>query len=176
VHRTAVSVGLAAAALVIGGVLGSLGGFQPSVPDVSTPTTIPSGIEVHVAGWVVSPGVVTVGDGAIVADAVAAAGGLRAGARSDLINLAAKVGSGEQIVVPGPEAASGGARSDGLISLNRATASDLEALPGVGPVLAERIAAFRETNGPFGQVEALLQVPGIGEAKLASIRDLLRVP
>jgi competence protein ComEA len=65
---------------------------------------------------------------------------------------------------------------DGLITINSATASDLEGLPGVGPVLAERIEAFRATNGPFSEVEDLLQVPGIGEAKLASMRDLIRVP
>ncbi len=112
----------------------------------------------------------------LVADAVAAAGGFRSGGRTDLINLAAPVQEGEQILVPGPDVASDGLETDGLIPLNRATVADLEALPGVGPVLAERIESFREANGPFGQVEDLLQVPGIGEAKLASIRDLVRVP
>ena len=175
-HRSLVSVGLAVAALVVGGVLGAIEGPQSTVPNVQMSTIPSSVIEVHVAGWVVSPGVVTIADGTIVADAIAAAGGLRTGARSDLINLAAEVASGTQIVVPGPDEAGHGPAADGLIVLNRATAADLEALPGVGPVLAERIAAFRESNGPFAQVEDLLQVPGIGEAKLASIRDLVRVP
>lgn len=133
-------------------------------------------VEVHVAGWVVSPGVVTVDDGAIVAEAVAAAGGLRSGANSGSLNLAAPVRAGDQIVVPGPESgsANGGNASDGLVSLNGATASELETLPGVGPVLAERIVAYREDHGRFETVEDLLDVPGIGESKLASIRDLVR--
>lgn len=137
-------------------------------------------LEVHVAGWVVSPGVVTVAEGSIVADAIDAAGGMRVGARADLINLAAPVTAGEQIVVPGPgegsEPGTDGANGpgDGLISLNRATAAELEELPGVGPVLAERIVAHRDARGGFERVEDLLEVPGIGEAKLASIRDLVR--
>ncbi|HWB89080.1 MAG TPA: ComEA family DNA-binding protein [Acidimicrobiia bacterium] len=137
-------------------------------------------LEVHVAGWVVYPGVVTVGEGSIVADAIDAAGGMRVGARADLINLAAPVTGGEQIVVPGPGEGSepgaiGATRpGDGLISLNRATAAELEELPGVGPVLAERIVAHRDARGGFERVEDLLEVPGIGEAKLASIRDLVR--
>ncbi|MDH5421450.1 MAG: helix-hairpin-helix domain-containing protein, partial [Acidimicrobiia bacterium] len=62
------------------------------------------------------------------------------------------------------------------VPINTADAAALETLPGVGPVLAERIVAFRTQNGPFGEVEDLLDVPGIGEAKLASIRDAVRVP
>lgn len=160
-------------------ILGAQGRVGPIPHPSSTPVTMAdesAKVSVHVAGWVVSPGVVTVADDAIVADAVAAAGGLRSGARSDLINLAANVSVGEQIVVPGPDDELNARTSDGAISLNRASAADLESLPGVGPVLAERIEAFREANGPFGEVEDLLQVPGIGEAKLASMRDLVRVP
>lgn len=134
-------------------------------------------IDVHVAGWVMSPGVVQLPGGAIVADAVEAAGGLKAGAQAHAINLAASVVAGDQIFVPGPgNDEPEGLSGDGLISVNRATASDLEALPGVGPVLAERIVAYREENGPFRAPEDLLDVPGIGESKLASIRDLIRVP
>lgn len=133
-------------------------------------------LEVHIAGWVTRPGVVTVSEGAIIADAVEAAGGLKPGARSDLVNLAAPLRAGDQIVVPGPESVAGPNIEEGPLSVNRADAASLQGLPGVGPVLAERIVAFREANGPFGVVEDLLQVPGIGEAKLASIRDLVRVP
>ena len=175
-QRSLLSVALAVGALVFGLLLGSVERSRPFAPDISTSSTTSSSIEIHVAGWVVSPGVVTVAEDAIVAEAIAAAGGLRIGARSDLVNLAAKVASGEQIVVPGPDEAVDGFAASGLISLNRATAAELEGLPGVGPVLAQRIEAFRAANGPFGQVEDLLQVPGIGEAKLASIRDLVRVP
>jgi len=139
---------------------------------------------VHVAGWVAVPGLVEVPAGARVADAVAAAGGAKPGAGLAAMNLAAPVHDGEQVVVPGPapaggdgEAAAGGAVTpDGRIRLNAATAAELDALPGVGPVLAERIVEQRESRGPFATVEDLLDVPGIGERKLASLRDLVAVP
>jgi competence protein ComEA len=125
---------------------------------------------------VMSPGVVDVAPDAIVADAIDAAGGLRAEALVDQINLAAPVAEGDQIVVPGPgsDIPDPGLSGDGIIGLNRASVAELETLPGVGPVLAERIVAFRDQNGGFETVEGLLEVPGIGEAKLASIRDLVR--
>lgn len=149
-----------------------------STAAVTTPPTPESVVKVHVSGMVVAPGVVDVAPDAIVADAIEAAGGLRSGALIDQINLAAPVSPGDQIVVPGPDAGEADAAvyetGDGLISLSRATASDLETLPGVGPVLAERIVSFREQNGGFDVVEDLLEVPGIGEAKLAAIRDLVR--
>jgi competence protein ComEA len=145
-------------------------------PPAPTQPAVDVTVEVHVAGWVVSPGVVTVDEGAIVAEAVEAAGGLRPGANSGSLNLAAPVGAGDQIVVPGPDGVleGDGGTSDGLVSLSRATASELETLPGVGPVLAKRIVAYREEHGPLESVEDLLDVPGIGESKLASIRDLVR--
>lgn len=172
--------GVGVGIVLVGLSVGILLGLNDRTGPTATPTPTSSGtlsqMAIHVAGWVVSPGVVTVSEGSLVADVIASAGGLKVGARSDLINLAALVQDGEQVLVPGPEVVGDGSETDGLISLNRAAASELEGLPGVGPVLAERIEAFRETNGPFGQVEDLLQVPGIGEAKLASIRDLVRVP
>lgn len=149
----------------------------------SPPTTLPTNssavelIEVHVAGWVVAPGVVSVESGSIVADAVDAAGGMRPGAISGSINLAAEVFPGEQVVVPGPvegRTAQETGQSGGLITLNRANAPELEELPGVGPVLAARIVSYRDEHGRFETVEDLLEVPGIGEAKLSSIRDLVR--
>jgi competence protein ComEA len=132
-------------------------------------------IEVHVAGWVDSPGVVSLADGSIVADVIEAAGGLRIGAQATAINLAAPLSTGQQIVVPGPdEVSSSPGGSTSLISLNLASAEELQVLPGVGPVLAERIVAHRETVGRYEQVEDLLDVSGIGESKLASIRDLVQ--
>lgn len=134
-------------------------------------------IEVHVAGQVANPGVVSVPEGAIVAEAVNAAGGLLATSDPDALNLAAPLSAGQQVVVPGQGAGGTSAVSgagDGLVSLNQATDAELEELPGVGPVLAERIVSHRDSHGPFQTVEDLLQVPGIGEAKLASIRDLVR--
>lgn len=172
---------LAAAAALAGA---SLGISQPPSPVMPVDGPAPlqetvGTIEVHVAGWVGAPGVVELPEGAIVADAVAAAGGMRIGARTDLVNLAAPVRSGEQVVISGPDGVGtgpGAASSNGLISVNLATASELQALPGVGPVLAERIVAHRDQVGGFDRVEDLLQVPGIGESKLAAIRDLVRVP
>jgi competence protein ComEA len=136
-------------------------------------------LAVHVSGWVATPGVVRVPSGSIVADAVAAAGGARQGALLDAVNLAAPVLDGDHVQIPGPgeeTAASVDGGGAGPISLNRADAAALETLPGVGPVLAERIIAHRESNGPFQSVDDLLEVPGIGEAKLASLRDLVTVP
>ncbi|MFQ5523872.1 MAG: helix-hairpin-helix domain-containing protein [Acidimicrobiia bacterium] len=163
--------------VVVGAVLGW--SAREPLPVVAQERTITSlagpRVRVHVAGWVLSPGVVEVLEGSIVADVVEAAGGLRPGAVVEGINLAAPVRPGDQIVVPGPSDASveGG---EGRISLNRATAEELEALPGVGPVLAERIVAYRDQNGPFNEIEDLLDVPGIGEAILASLRDLVGLP
>jgi competence protein ComEA len=175
--RAGFVVVLSGVALAVG-VGAGLMGRAPLPPEqgASAPSTVVMrDIDVHVAGWVVSPGVVTVREGAIVAEAIEAAGGLRVGARPDSINLAEVVGQGDQIIVPGPDAGSSpGESNDGLLSINRASASELEGLPGVGPVLAERIVAYREEHGRFGEVEELLQVPGIGETKLASIRDLVR--
>jgi competence protein ComEA len=134
---------------------------------------------VYVSGWVANPGVVEVGEGSIVADAVEAAGGALEGAMLETINLARPLVTGDHVQIPGPgDSVSVGPGSDdgGLISPNRADVSQLVELPGVGPVLAERIVAHREANGPFQTVEDLLDVPGIGEAKLSAIRDLIVVP
>lgn len=150
--------------------------YQPQSTTVSSNSTI----TVHVAGLVQRPGLVELPEGSRVADAVAAAGGLLPGAMAEAVNLAAPVGDGEQVVIPGADQASrNGSQTpvtDGKVHLNRATAVDLEALPGVGPVLAERIVAYRDENGPFETLEDLLDVPGIGEAKLSSFRDLLAIP
>lgn len=151
-----------------------------AAPTSEAPVESPADVEtvrVHVSGMVVAPGVVDVEPDAIVADAIDAAGGLLPEARVDQINLAAPVTAGSQIVVPGMDGSgegSGSSPEDGVLSINTATASDLESLPGVGPVLAERIVVFREENGGFEVVEDLLQVPGIGEAKLAAMRDRVR--
>lgn len=118
-----------------------------------------------------------------MADAIAAAGGLRPGAETSAVNLAAPLRDGEQIVIPGPASSgpvpgggSSATDSEGRVRINLATSIELETLPGVGPVLAARIIEFREERGPFTTVEDLLDVPGIGEAKLASLRDYLIVP
>lgn len=179
--RTAVAVVLAMVAVSVGGLAGRYtdgapAGTPPIVATTGEPGPEKTTVQVHVSGMVVSPGVVDVAPDAIVAEAIEAAGGLRSEAVVDQINLAAPVTAGDQIVVPGPDGpASGeGDVGDGNLSLNRATAGELETLPGVGPVLAERIVSFRDDNGGYDAVEDLLEVPGIGEAKLAAIRDLVR--
>lgn len=178
-NRMTSGLALGLVGLAIGAGMGWSQRSRPISLDSSpTPSVeVRQSIEVHVAGWVMEPGVVELSDGAIVAEAVAAAGGMRPGARADLINLAAPVSDGGQIVVPGPEDdrnPTGGPASDGVVSLNRADAGELETLPGVGPVLAERIVAHREQIGGFKRIEDLLQVPGIGESKLDALRDLVR--
>ena len=157
----------------------TLPGDLPATTEGPTQQTA-AAVDVHVAGWVVSPGVVSIPEGSIVADAVAAAGGMRTGAAAETLNLAAPVADGDQIVVPGPgeETSSGAPGSPGpgggLLSLNTATADELQELPGVGPVLAERIVSHRDAVGRFETVDDLLEVSGIGEAKLAALRDLVR--
>ena len=136
---------------------------------------------VHVSGAVVSPGLVEVPNESRVADAIAAAGGVTAGADLAGINLADPVVDGRQVVVPstgvGVTPASGSvATTDGRVRLNTATVEDLQRLPGVGPVLAGKIVEHRDEIGSFSDVEDLLGVSGIGERKLASIRDLVVVP
>jgi competence protein ComEA len=147
-------------------------------------------------GAVLAPGVVHVAAGARVVDAVAAAGGLAPGADAQRVNLAAPVADGSRIVVPavgvevpaevptsavaaagGPGGTTGGGATAaaGPVELNTATAEQLDGLPGVGPATAEAILAYREANGPFTSVEQLLDVRGIGEAKLESLRDLVVV-
>lgn len=136
-------------------------------------------ITVHVAGEVVAPGLVEIVEDGRVADAVAAAGGSTRAADLSRVNLAASLRDGQQIVIPslvdspGP---GGATEADGRVRINHASATELEQLPGVGPVLAGRIAAYREDNGPFAAVEDLLDVPGIGEGKLATLRDAVALP
>jgi competence protein ComEA len=134
---------------------------------------------VHVAGAVSSPGLYELPVGARVADAVDAAGGATADAVLDQLNLAREVGDGEQLVVPDRDAleaaADGGAgrRADGRVDVNRATAAELEELPGIGPVTARRIVEHRETHGPFAQPSDLLGVSGIGERTFEALADLV---
>ncbi len=151
-------------------------------PSSVTTTTAPAApLVVHVAGAVASPGVRRLPPGSRVIDAVEAAGGLRADADTDRVNLAAELVDGTQVYVPAvgepvPPGASGSSgEASGPIDLNTADATALETLPGVGPATAAAIIDHRERNGPFTSVDGLLDVRGIGEAKLAQIRDLVRV-
>jgi competence protein ComEA len=136
---------------------------------------------VHVAGAVRRPGVYRLRDGARVQDAVARAGGPRGGADVNAINLAAKVADGQQVVVPrrgsaAQPAAAGtadgatGGPAGAPISLNGATAEQLDTLDGVGPATARKILDWRRLHGGFRSVDDLGQVPGIGPKRLAALR------
>lgn len=160
------------------------GSRPPELPPVTvTGSTAaadaPAVITVHVAGAVADPGLVAVPAGSRVADAVAAAGGALPSADLGALNLAGPVRDSDRIEVPAIGDPATPAAEDGAASgvdLNRATVAELETLPGVGPVLAERIVAHRDAHGPFTTVEDLLDVPGIGEAKLAALRDEVSAP
>ncbi len=170
----AVLVALAAAAWLWSPGAGAAGETAPLAPVGAVAGTM----TVHVSGAVATPGLVQLPLGARVADAVAAAGGTLRSADLAALNLAAPVRDGEQVHIPAVtnEGAAASAADDGRIHLNRATAQELESLPGVGPVLAARIVAFRDEHGSFTAVEDLLDVAGIGEAKLAAMRDVVAVP
>lgn len=154
-------------------------GVSAVVQPSSTPEAQDAGgasvIYVHILGQVAHPGLYALRDGDRGVDIVAAAGGFTAEADRAGINLARFLSDGEQIVVPavGEVVASSGGASGGLVNLNTADAAALDTLPRIGPALAERILAWREKNGSFASVEDLLDVPGIGDAILEGLRDLV---
>jgi competence protein ComEA len=161
----------------------------PTPVPSSPPAAAPASVVVHVAGAVRRPGVHELDGRARVHAAIDAAGGANPDADLDGLNLAATVVDGQRIYVPragevDPAAVpSGGGSADspradppaGPIDLNRATASELDALPGVGPATAAAIVDDRLRNGPFASVDDLDRVPGIGAAKLDALRDLVTV-
>jgi len=149
----------------------------------STPTTAGE-VVVDVAGAVLRPGVVRLDGPGRVIDAVAAAGGATPDADLNMVNLAAKVADGDRIYVPKrgespPPLPSSGASanqtSSGPVDLNSASPEQLDALPGVGPATAKAIVEYRTRHGRFRTVDDLLSVPGIGPAKLATLKPLVRV-
>jgi len=156
-------------------------------PDPSGPTatpTVPAVLVVHVAGLVARPGVYALPAGSRVVDAIAAAGGAIEGTDLSQLNLARTVVDGEQVAVGVPSAPAGPADTGPAapvtqggppLDLNLATEVELDSLPGVGPVLAARIVAWREANGRFSSVQELLEVSGIGAATLADVAPLVRV-
>ena len=136
---------------------------------------------VHVAGAVRHPGVYRLRAGARVGDAVRRAGGARARGDLGAVNLAAELQDGRQVLVPlraraGAPQVAGAAPAPGVpLDLNTATVEQLDELDGIGPATAQQIVAYREAHGGFGSVEELDQVPGIGETRLAALRDKVRV-
>lgn len=136
---------------------------------------------VHVVGAVRRPGLYRLRLGARVADAVRRAGGAAARADTQLLNLAAPIVDGQQVVVPakqpraGPFGAgsAGAGQPSGPVHLNTATIEELDALPGVGPVTAQKIVDYRDQHGAFTSVDELDAIPGIGAARLEQLRDLV---
>jgi competence protein ComEA len=160
----------------------------PTAAPSGSPTAAAPGegaVVVHVVGQVADPGLVTLRPGARVADALEGAGGPNRDADLASLNLARTVVDGEQIYVPadgevapgpaGTAPAGAAAGAGGVVDLNSADAAALDALPGIGPVLAERIVAWRTDNGPFTSVDELTEVSGIGPAVLGKLRDSVRV-
>ncbi|MEV0591058.1 helix-hairpin-helix domain-containing protein [Nonomuraea cavernae] len=148
-----------------------------ATPAASTPT---AQVTVHVTGKVRKPGVYTLPVGARVTDAVTAAGGARQTAAAGSVNLARRLVDGEQIVVGAPAgpSAPGMAQADpaaAVLDLNAATADQLEQLPGVGEVLAARIAEFRTAHGGFTSVDQLREVSGIGPRTYDELKGKVRV-
>jgi competence protein ComEA len=181
---------------------GSAAGPGSTAPVSTTGSTasVPAEVVVHAAGAVARPGVYALEPGARVDDLVGAAGGLAPDADAARINLAAPLADGARVYVPrlgevdappvvgaespssdpaaGPDGADGAEGADGPaapIDLNTADEAALDELPGVGPAIAAAIVAFREENGGFASVDDLLDVRGIGEAKLEEIRPLVTV-
>ncbi len=170
------------------------GGPSDSTPTASGTPGDSGQMVVHVAGAVMVPGVHVVVSGARIHDAITAAGGPRNDADLNRLNLASPLVDGSQVYVPlageltPPPAAGGGAGitpsgepgnagssagSGSPVSLSSSSSTELQTLPGVGPSTAEAIIAHRNANGPFASVDALLDVRGIGPAKLSAIRDLV---
>ncbi len=125
---------------------------------------------VHVAGAVVHPGLVTLPAGARVADAIDKAGGPKSPRYLDSVNLARVLVDGEQIILG---AVTGSSKAGGKLSLSTATATELEQLPGVGPVLAQRIVSWRTDHGLFRAVDDLNDVSGVGDALMEQLRPLV---
>jgi competence protein ComEA len=137
---------------------------------------------VHVVGAVRDPGLYELPEESRVDDAIREAGGAKAKAALELVNLAAPVADGQQVVVPargGPVAASAagspGSTSGGKVHLNSATLEDLDTLPGIGPVTAQEILDYRAAHGAFQSVDELDAVPGIGPARLAQLKPLVEL-
>lgn len=197
--RETVALGVLCIAIVAGAAFAYARSLpKPAPPSVASPIPAASGeasfgpagatIFVHLAGAVLKPGVYELPAGARVIDGIQAAGGAAPNADASSINLARPLTDGERVYVPRrgeapPEAAAPGGGSGGAgtgdasrkVNINTATVSQLEELPGIGEVIAQRIVDYRTQHGPFKTVRDLLKVEGIGEKKFESIEDHVTV-
>lgn len=158
----------------------------PGTPAGAPEATAGAEIVVDVAGKVREPGIHRLPAGSRVADALRAAGGVRAGTKTDGLNRARFLVDGEQVIVGasapgpvgtapgGPAGAAAGAAPAAPVSLNTATADQLDTLPGVGPVLAQHIIDYRTRQGGFRSVDELREVNGIGERRFSELRNRVR--
>jgi competence protein ComEA len=146
----------------------------PVAPAPLAATSTPTKLIVAVMGRVRTPGLVQLTEGSRVADAIAAAGGALPETDLSGLNLARKVVDGELITVGMPAPAAGPGQG-ALLNLNTATAAQLEQLPRVGPVLAQRIVDYRDQHGGFRSVEQLREVTGIGDSTFAELQPLVTV-
>lgn len=182
IHKRALLVVFAIVCVISVGIV-ARGHSQPVIE--APPIVIaPPKVMVDVAGGVKKPGVYELPANSRVKDAITAAGGTQSGSDTSDINLARIVKDGEQIYVEPVQVTNSNVRSaptrvvkrkSGPININRATAGELDALPGIGPVLASRIIDYRKANGPFISVDDLQKVSGIGSAKFAQFKSKVRV-
>jgi competence protein ComEA len=182
-RQALVAAGALALVLVLGGKLLTGGGagsaHAPPFHLAATPPAPPPRLVVDVAGAVRRPGLYRLPQGSRIADAVARAGGADAKAALDGVNLAAPLADGEQVVVPtrvsgGAAApAAAGSTSSVPVSLSIATAEQLDTLPGIGPVTAQKIVDYRTQHGAFHSVDELDAISGIGPAKLDQLKGLV---
>jgi competence protein ComEA len=143
---------------------------QSGLPVAASAAAIQTGeIVVDIEGLVTSPGLKTLPAGSRVADAVAAAGGLSSPEAAGAINLAQRLSDGQLITIGVTPIASGDIR----VSINQATVTELDTLPGVGPVMAQRIIDWRTAHQQFSSIEELQEVPGIGPKVFANLKDLI---
>jgi len=171
--------------LVIRHLGGGAGSAAPAVTPVRAPARASSApaklLVVDVAGAVRRPGLYRLRSGSRIDDAIAAAGGPKPGAQLDAVNLAAPVADGEQVIVPGSGAGgvaaagppAAGSSPSAPLDLNSATLEQLENLPGIGPVTAQKILDYRQQHGAFHSVDELEGVPGIGPAHMAQLKGLV---
>lgn len=181
-RRAALLLGLAllAALALAGKRLAAGGAAEPPARSGALSEAVPAAgaaqrLFVHVVGAVRRPGLYRLVEGARVADAVRRAGGVTRRADLSSVNLAAPLADGLQVLVPArvpgaPAVASGAGVK---VRLSSATAEELDELPGIGPVTAEKIVAWRTAHGPFRSVDDLDAVPGIGSTRIEQLRDLV---